>query len=52
MKNSVFPLASVFLLGLIVFPIGVKAQMGPGRAEQGSREWNRAYPVMIGFLSL
>lgn len=35
MKNSVLPLALVFLLGLIVFPIGVKAQMGPGRAEQG-----------------
>ena len=35
MKNSVFPLILVFLLGLILFPIGVKAQMGPGMAEHG-----------------
>jgi len=35
MKNSVLPLALVFLLGLIVFPTGVKAQMSPGITEQG-----------------
>ena len=35
MKDSVFPLVLVFLLGLILFPIGVEAQMGPRMAEHG-----------------
>ena len=35
MKASLRPLTLLFLLGLMLFPIGVRAQMGQGMAGHG-----------------